>query len=112
MSAARLARALHGLFDGTLIVKAVLATLEAAGGAGLWLTPNASVHALVGWLTRNQIAHDPSECAVQWFAQASASFSVESQHFYALLPDVPRRAEAGDGVPARAPRPAGPTRPR
>jgi uncharacterized membrane protein len=84
MSAARLATALHGLFDGTLIVKAVLATLEAAGGAGLWLTPNASVHALVGWLTRNQIAHEPSERAVQWFAQASASFSVESQHFYAF----------------------------
>lgn len=84
MPRARLARALHGLFDGTLIVKAVLATLEAAGGAGLWLTPNASVHALVGWLTRNQIAHEPSERAVQWFAQASAGFSVESQHFYAF----------------------------
>jgi uncharacterized membrane protein len=81
---ARLARALHGLFDGTLIVKAVLATLEAAGGAGLWLTPNASVHALVGWLTRNQIAHAPGERAVQWFAQTSAGFSVESQHFYAF----------------------------
>ncbi len=74
MPRARLARALRGLFDGTLIVKGFLATLEAAGGAGLWLTPNARVQALVGWLTRNQIAHEPGERAEQWFAQTSASF--------------------------------------
>jgi uncharacterized membrane protein len=84
MTTARLARLLHGLFDGTLIVKAALATLEAAAGLGLWLTPNANVHAFVAWLTRNQLAHEPNERAVQWIAQAAAGFSVQSQQFYAL----------------------------
>jgi uncharacterized membrane protein len=84
MPATRLARALHGLFDGTLIVKAAFASFEAAAGMSLWLMPNANVHTFVGWLTRNQIAHEPNERAVTWLAQTAASFSVESQHFYAL----------------------------
>ncbi len=84
MPAARIARALHGLFDGTLIVKAAFATLEALAGAGLWLTPNASVHALVDWLIRNHLAHHPEEWPVQWLVRALGGLSVESQHFYAF----------------------------
>lgn len=84
MPTARLARALHGLFDGTLVVKAAFATLEALAGAGLWLTPNASVHALVGWLTRTHLAHHPGEWPVQWLVRAISGLSVESQHFYAF----------------------------
>ena len=84
MAAARLARALHALFDGTLAVKAACAVLEAAAGLGLWLTPNARVHAYVEWLTDNQIAHHPDEWPVQWVLRQLSDLTGESQHFYAL----------------------------
>jgi uncharacterized membrane protein len=84
MVTARIARALHALFDGTLVVKAFFASLEAAAGLGLWLTPNDSIHAFVRWLTSNHIVHHPDEWPVQWLLQALSGLTGESQHFYAL----------------------------
>jgi uncharacterized membrane protein len=83
-NAARLARWLHQLFEASLVIKGLLAASEAVAGLGLWLTPNKSILLLVIWLTRNEIAQDPSDEMAIWFRHAAEAFPIQTQHFYAL----------------------------
>jgi uncharacterized membrane protein len=80
----RIGRCLHIVFKASLVFKGVLAALEALAGLGLLLAPNDRILALVDWLTRAQIAHDRSEPMTTWTAGIAQSFSIHSQHFYAI----------------------------
>ncbi|MCX7299483.1 MAG: DUF2127 domain-containing protein [Rhodobacterales bacterium] len=80
----RFGRWLHILFEASLVFKGALATLEALAGLGLLLAPNERILAFVDWLTRAQIAHDRSEPMTTWAAEIAQSFSIQSQHFYAI----------------------------
>ena len=82
--AAALGRWLHGLFEAGLVAKAVLAALETLAGFGLLLTTNVALHRLADWLTRHELAEDPTDRMAQWFLQAAQGFSADSQHFYAI----------------------------
>jgi len=81
---ARIARWLHQLFEASLLVKGVFASLETAAGLGLLMTSNAFIQTFVDWLTHYEIAEDATDkmaSAAQHYAEA---FSIQTQHFYAL----------------------------
>ncbi|MFM7444433.1 MAG: DUF2127 domain-containing protein [Tabrizicola sp.] len=82
--AAALGRWLHGVFEVGLIAKGLLAFLETAAGLGLLLTTNSALHRLAGWLTRYELAQDPTDRMALWFQQSAQGFTADSQHFYAL----------------------------
>jgi len=77
-------RWLDRLFGASLLVKGVLAAAEAIAGLGLLFTPNAAIQRLVGWLTRNEISHDPTDPMAVWVLGAAELFTVPTQHFYAV----------------------------
>jgi uncharacterized membrane protein len=78
-----LARRLHWVFEASLVIKGLLATGESIGGLGLLLTPNLAILRLVAWLTRNEIAQDPTDPMATWFRHAAEVFPIQTQHFYA-----------------------------
>ena len=77
-------RALHWLFEMSLVIKGGLCSAEAVAGIGLLLVPNQLVARLVDVLTRYEIAEDPTDTLATWTRQAVAAFSVDAQHFYGL----------------------------
>lgn len=81
---ALIARWLHRLFEASLVIKGVLATLEALSGLGLLLTANHRIVALVDWLTRYEIAEGPQDGLATWVQRHAELLSMQSQHFYAL----------------------------
>ena len=80
----RVGRWLHQLFEASLIIKGMLAASEALAGLGLLVTSNHVILSFVGWLTRNEIAQDPSDGMALWMRHAVEAFPIETQHFYAL----------------------------
>jgi uncharacterized membrane protein len=78
-----LQRQLHWVFEASLVVKGLLASGEAIGGLGLLLTPNMAILKLVAWLTRHEIAQDPTDPMATWFRHAAEAFPIQTQHFYA-----------------------------
>jgi len=83
-NAARIARWLHQLFEASLVIKGTLASTEALSGLGLLFTSNAMILAFVDWLTRNELAQEPTDEMALWVRHLAETFSIETQHFYAL----------------------------
>jgi uncharacterized membrane protein len=79
-----LTRWLHQLFEASLVIKGGLATTEALAGLGLLLTSNHRIVIFVDWLTRHEIAQDPQDKLARLTETAMATFSIETQHFYAF----------------------------
>lgn len=79
-----IARWLHRLFEASLVIKGILATLEALSGLGLLMTANRHIVALVDWLTHYEIAEDPQDKLASWVQRHAELLSIQSQHFYAL----------------------------
>jgi uncharacterized membrane protein len=65
------------------VIKGLLASGEAVGGLGLLLTPNMAILRLVAWLTKHEIAQDPTDPMATWFRRAAEAFPIQVQHFYA-----------------------------
>lgn len=80
----RIARWLHRLFEASLLVKGILASLESAAGLGLLLTSNALIQRFVDWLTHYEIVEDPTDRMASAARHYAEAFSIQSQHFYAL----------------------------
>ena len=78
-----LQRRLHWVFEASLVIKGLLASGEAIGGLGLLLTPNMAILTLVAWLTRHELAQDPTDPMATWFLRAAEAFPIQTQHFYA-----------------------------
>ena len=74
----------HRLFEASLLIKGLFAAAEAATGVGLWLTPNALFGHLAHWLTKTELAQEPTDAMALWFGHLVQSLSIQTQHFYAL----------------------------
>ena len=83
-NAIRAARWLHELFEASLVVKGLLATAEGLSGLALLLTSNGVILGFVDWLTRNELAQDPTDAMARWVESLARGFSIELQHFYAV----------------------------
>lgn len=79
-----IARWLHRLFEASLLFKGLLAAAESIAGLGLWFTPNAAIGRLVDWLTRHEIAQDPSDAMATAARRVAEHLPIETQHFYAI----------------------------
>ena len=77
-------RWLHWLFEASLLFKGLLAFGETMSGLGLVLTPNQAILALVDWLTRHELAQDPTDAMALWFGHLASTFPLATQHFYAI----------------------------
>ncbi len=77
-------RWLHWLFEGSLVIKGLLAASEALGGLGLLLAPNARLLQFVDWMTRNDITHEPNDWFETLLQHQFSGFSIQVQHFFAL----------------------------
>ena len=75
-------RALHWLFEMSLVIKGALCSAELVAGIGLLLVPNQFIARLVFFLTHYEIAEDPSDTLANWTRSAIEAFPVNTQHFY------------------------------
>jgi uncharacterized membrane protein len=75
---------LHALFEATLLLKGILASLELLSGLGLWLIGNDQVIRFANWMTVHEVAESPHDPLVRWSVNALDGFSVERQHFFAI----------------------------
>ena len=75
-------RALHWLFEMSLVIKGALCSAEFIAGIGLLLVPNQWVARLVFFLTQYEIAEDPTDTLANWTRQTIEAFPVNTQHFY------------------------------
>lgn len=80
----RLARGLHKLFQASLLFKGILAGAEAIAGVGLYFTSNPAILHYVAWLTRHEIAEDPTDTMAVLAQKSVEALSIQTQHFYAL----------------------------
>lgn len=80
----RWSRWLHWIFETSLLIKGLLAAGEGFGGLGLLLAPNTAIATLVDWMTRVELVQDPTDRVALWLQHTAATFSIETQHFYAL----------------------------
>jgi uncharacterized membrane protein len=83
-SGSRIARGLHQLFEASLLFKGILAGAETIAGLGLYFTSNPAIIAYVSWLTKNEIAEDPTDKMAMLAQKSVAALSIETQHFYAF----------------------------
>lgn len=77
-------RWLHWLFEGSLVIKGLLAASEALSGLGLLLAPYALLLRFIDWMTRNDITHEPTDWFEAWMQHQFSGFSIQMQHFFAL----------------------------
>ncbi|MDO5620573.1 MAG: DUF2127 domain-containing protein [Paracoccus sp. (in: a-proteobacteria)] len=75
---------LHWLFEAGLLVKTILAALEAAAGAALLWVSHGAILNLVHWLTRNELIEDRHDYLASHVQALADRFSADSQHFYAI----------------------------
>ena len=75
---------LHWLFESTLLVKGIFATLEALAGMALLFITHGAILRAVAWLTRNELIEDPGDPLAAHVSNIADKFSADSQHFYAL----------------------------
>ena len=75
-------RALHWLFEMSLVIKGALCSAELVAGIGLLLVPNQFIARLVFFLTHYEIAEDPSDTLANWTRSAIEAFPLGTQHFY------------------------------
>ena len=67
-----------------LLAKGSLGALQLAGGIGMALAPVDAVRGFVGWLTRNEIAEDPTDPLAQLVVNWAAQQTPDSGTFYAF----------------------------
>ncbi len=75
------ARLLHPLFEASLVLKGLFASLEAVAGLGLLYFPGETVQRFTDWLARVQIAHHPEEHMAAAAQRLTSWLSVPSEHF-------------------------------
>ncbi|MFO1140013.1 MAG: DUF2127 domain-containing protein [Paracoccus sp. (in: a-proteobacteria)] len=75
---------LHWLFESTLLVKGIFATLEALAGMALLFITHGAILRAVAWLTRNELIEDPGDPLAAHVSNIADKFSADSQHFYAI----------------------------
>jgi uncharacterized membrane protein len=80
----RIARGLHQLFEASLLFKGLLAGAETIAGIGLYFTSSPAILGYVTWLTKNEIAEDPTDKLAMLAQKSVAALSIETQHFYAF----------------------------
>ncbi|MFC3528816.1 DUF2127 domain-containing protein [Paracoccus mangrovi] len=75
---------LHWLFETSLLLKGVFATLEAVAGAALLFITHGAILRAVDWLTHNELIEDPTDPLAAHVTHLAEKFSADSQHFYAI----------------------------
>ncbi len=75
---------LHWLFETSLLLKGVFATLESVAGAALLFITHGAILRAVDWLTRKELIEDPLDPLAAHVTHLADRFSADSQHFYAL----------------------------
>ena len=80
----RIEHGLHELFEVSLLAKALFATTELMTGIGLWLIKASWVVAAAQWLTRQEIAEDPTDGMAAWLLHEAHAFSIQTQHFWSI----------------------------
>jgi uncharacterized membrane protein len=75
---------LHLAFEIGLILKAIFALLEVAGGILAYFITQQFLLRIVLALTSHELAEDPNDFLATFLLQSARGFSVSSQHFTAL----------------------------
>lgn len=81
---AGIGRWLHRLFEAGLVAKAVFAAGEALSGFGLLFAGPSALRRLLEWMTRHELAQDPTDRMALWLRDLAGGVSGDSQHFYAV----------------------------
>ncbi len=83
-SDASLGRRLHQLFEVSLLLKGVFASVELLSGIALYFVDTSQTLALVQQLTLHEISEDPGDVVARFLLDLAGAFSVQTQHFYAF----------------------------
>ncbi len=68
----------------SLAAKGLLGAMQATGGIGLWLAPGGSVKRFIDWMTRHEIAQDPTDPLARMLTGWAAQLTAGTESFYAV----------------------------
>jgi uncharacterized membrane protein len=77
-------RIIHRVFEASILLKALHALVECAGGVLLYLVTTQDIAALVNWLTQSELVEDPRDIIAVALVNLAQGFSVSSKSFYAF----------------------------
>jgi len=77
-------RLLHRAFEAGMLLKGAFAAAEIAGGLGLALLSTSVIARTVGWLTHDELAHDPGDVVAGYLFHAAGRLSLDTKTFAAL----------------------------
>ena len=74
----------HKAFEVGIAAKALFALLETLSGISIFFIKTEWVLSVAKWLTASELSEDPSDHLARWMLHGAESFSVGTQHFWAL----------------------------
>ncbi|TAL79264.1 MAG: DUF2127 domain-containing protein [Burkholderiaceae bacterium] len=77
-------RRIHQLFAASVLLKGAHALLECVSGIALALVNTAAIVTLVKMITQDELIEDPKDFIANLLLTFAHTFSISSQHFYAL----------------------------
>ena len=83
-ASARNAWLIEWAFRISLLGKAVIGLVQVVSGAFLWLAPTDAIRRIVGFLTRNELAEDPSDPLAQAVIAWASAINPQGANFYVV----------------------------
>jgi uncharacterized membrane protein len=77
-------RSIHRVFEASVVLKAVHASIECLGGVFLYVIPTADITGTVRWMTQSELVEDPHDFVATQLLDLAQGLSVASQSFYAF----------------------------
>ncbi len=77
-------RRIHRIFQISIIIKGLHATIECAGGIALYFVSTTTIVRWVELLTQDELAEDPRDFVATHFLSAAQHLSVGTETFYAF----------------------------
>ena len=77
-------RIIHRVFEVSILLKALHALIECAGGVMLYVATAQDITSLVRWFTQSELVEDPRDIIATTLVNMAQGLSVDSKSFYAF----------------------------
>jgi uncharacterized membrane protein len=84
MNQSSIIKGVHEAFIASLILKALNAVIEIAGGTLIFIISQERIIKIVLYLTREELSQDPQDLVANYLITSANSFSLSAKHFVAF----------------------------
>ena len=77
-------RIIHRVFEASILLKALHALIECAGGIALYIVSSATITNIVRAMTQSELVEDPHDYIATHLLAMAQDFSISSKSFYAF----------------------------